>query len=273
MDERVRVSPDEIERFERDGAIVLRSVFDPEWLRRLARGVEKNFEAPGPGSTRYTPEDAPGAFYDDYCNWRRIGEYRDFVLQSPAGAVAGTLMRSREARIYHEHVLVKEPGTRESTPWHHDLPYYGVDGSQLLSIWLPLDPVPHRACPEFVAGSHRWGRRFVPRKFIDHRNYGETAAGFEAVPDIDADRDHYRILAWDLAPGDCIAFHMLTLHGAPGTATIETRRRGFSTRWLGDDAVFASRPWATSPPFPGLSLAPGEPMRHPEFPVVWPREA
>ena len=273
MKEHAPASSAEVARFDRDGAIALRGIFDPEWIERLALGVEKNFETPGPASTRYTPHGAPGAFYDDYCNWRRIGEYRDFVLQSPAGALAGTLMRSREARIYHEHVLVKEPGTREITPWHHDLPYYGVDGTRLLSIWLPLDPVPRRACPEFVAGSHRWGRRFVPRMFVDHRDYGEVPEGYEAVPDIDAARDRYRILSWDLAPGDCIAFHMLTLHGAPGTATLETRRRGFSTRWLGDDAVFSTRPWTTSPPFPGLCLSPGEPMRHPEFPVVWSRGA
>ena len=273
MDERAPVSAAAVRRFERDGAVLLREVFDPQWLAALARGVEKNFTAPGPQSTRYTPQGAPGAFYDDYCNWQRVEEYRDFVLRSPAGAVAGELMRSREARLYHEHVLVKEPGTREVTPWHHDLPYYGLDGTQLLSIWLPLDPVPRRACPEFVAGSHRWGKRFVPRMFVDHRDYGVLPDGFDRVPDIDAAREDYEILSWTLAPGDCIAFHMLTLHGAPGTATLKTRRRGFSTRWMGDDAVFATRPWATSPPFPGLGLKPGDAMRRPEFPLVWSRAA
>jgi ectoine hydroxylase-related dioxygenase (phytanoyl-CoA dioxygenase family) len=37
------------------------------------------------------------------------------------------------------------------------------------------------------------------------------------VPDINAQRDDYPSLAWELALGDCIVFHMLTLHGAPGT--------------------------------------------------------
>lgn len=263
------VSEANVKAFEHEGAVKLSGLFEPHWLESLARGIEKNFQDPGPDATRYTPEGAPGGFYDDYCNWQHIEEYRDYVFNSPAAAIAGRLMRSREVRLYHEHVLVKEPGTREITPWHHDLPYYGLEGTQLLSIWLPLDPVPKSACPEFVAGSHRLGKRFVPRLFISHQNYTTVPEGYEQVPDIDAARDEHRILSWDLAPGDCIAFHMLTLHGAPGTSTLSTPRRGFSTRWMGDDAIFATRPWPTSPPYRSVGLAPGEPMRHAEFPLVW----
>ena len=163
----------------------------------------------------------------------------------------------------------KEPGTQEITPWHHDLPYYGVEGTQLCSVWLPLDPVPLRACPEFIVGSHRWGKRFIPRLFVSHEGYGEEGHGYEQLPDIEADRDKHRVLSWDLERGDCIVFHMLTLHGAPNTNDLPTRRRGFSTRWLGDDAVFATRPWKTSPPFNEVLLEVGAPMTHSEFPVVW----
>ena len=44
---------------------------------------------------------------------------------------------------------------------------------------------------------------------------------------------------------------------------------GYSIPWLGDDAVFAERPFTTSPPFPGLELEPGDPMEHELFPVVF----
>jgi ectoine hydroxylase-related dioxygenase (phytanoyl-CoA dioxygenase family) len=144
-----------------------------------------------------------------------------------------------------------------------------VDGEQVCSVWLPLVPVPRSVSPEFVAGSHRWGKTFAPRKFVDHRPYEGSLSAFETVPDIDARRTEYEILAWDLEPGDAIVFHMKTLHGAPGTAEHRFRRRAFSTRWLGDDAVFATRPFPTSPPFPGLGLKPGEPMEHELFPVVY----
>jgi ectoine hydroxylase-related dioxygenase (phytanoyl-CoA dioxygenase family) len=134
---------------------------------------------------------------------------------------------------------------------------------------LPLDPVPKTACPEFIAGSHSSGTLYYPRLFINHQNYADGAAGFETIPDIDANRDAYDILSWDLELGDCIVFHMRTIHGAPPTTGIKTRRRGFSTRWLGDDARFALRPWRTSPPYREVELKPGDKMEHASFPLVW----
>ncbi len=263
------ISPSQIADFRRDGVIFLKGRFEMQWLDRLSLGVEKNFNDPGPYATRYTPPGDPGGFYDDYCNWQRNAEYREFLYDSPAAEIAGKLMQSGSARLYHEHVLVKEPGTRETTPWHHDLPYYGVDADQACSIWLPLDPVPANACPEFVAGSHRTGVLYYPRFFCNSQNYMQGIHEFETVPDIDAHRENYRIVSWALEPGDCIVFHMRTLHGAPSTIGSTSRRRGFSTRWIGDDARFASRPWPTSPPFPEVDLLDGEKMIHPSFPVLW----
>lgn len=263
------VKDEEIEMFERDGAVCLRSVFKRHWLDSLARGVERNMADPSPDGVCYTPDGGPGGFCDDYCNWDRIDEYREFVFNSPAGGMVGRLTGSKRVRLFHEHVLVKEPGTLEITPWHQDLPYFCVDGEKLCSLWLPLDPVPRNGCVEFVAGSHRWGKMFLPRKFISHEYYDYASDDYEPIPDIEANRDDYRILSWDLDPGDCIVFHMRMLHGAPGTMHLKTRRRAFSTRWLGDDAVFARRPGKTSPPFEGLDLEPGQPMDRPIFPVVW----
>ena len=263
------LSEDQINQFSQDGAICLRQVFDRKWLDKLSKGVEHNFREPGPSSSQYTEEGKPGGFYDDYCNWQRIPEYRDFVMHSPAGEIAARLTRSKNAQIYHDHVLVKEPGTAEITPWHHDLPYYGVDGDQLCSIWLPLDPVPRVACPEFVAGSHNSGMLYYPRLFVNHQNYADNHVGFQTIPDIDAQRDQLNILSWELELGDCIVFHMRTIHGAPSTVGLKSRRRGFSTRWLGDDARFAVRPWKPSPPFEEVQLNSGDAMVHESFPIAW----
>lgn len=263
-----QVTADDVEAFRRDGAVCLRGTFDQRWLDVLARGIERNFEDPSPSSMRYTREGGPGDFYDDYCNWQRVDEYREFVFRSPAASIARRLTESRHVRFYHEHVLIKEPGTRETTPWHQDLPYYGLEGTKLCSIWLPLDPVPRANSLEVVAGSHADGRRTVPRRFLTHENYADAPEGYEEVPAIDARQGDHRILSWALEPGDCVVFHMAALHGASGTVGLTGRRRSFSTRWMGDDAVFATRPWETSPPFEGLRLEAGETMDAALFPLV-----
>ena len=100
-------------------------------------------------------------------------------------------------RFFHEHILVKERDTHEITPWHHDEPYYCIDGASNVSLWVSLDPVPRAAGVEFIVGSHRWGRRFVPRKFVDHVSYVYDASGFELVPDIDSERDQHEIVSFD----------------------------------------------------------------------------
>ncbi len=258
----------QVDAFQRDGAICLRGVF-ADWLETLGRGVARNEKDPGPYGGNCVTDGEAGFFFDDYCNWQRIPEYREFIVNSPAAAVAARIMGSNCAQIYHEHLLITEPGTSKRTPWHQDLPYYNVQGERTVSIWLSLDAVARDTCPEFVATSHRWGKLYYPRKFIDSSNYGYDGNGYETVPDIDADRSRYEILSWDLDPGDAVLFNFLTLHGAPGNMSAN-RRRGFSTRWLGDDVTFAERPGETSPLYPGIELEAGDRMREDWFPIVWP---
>jgi ectoine hydroxylase-related dioxygenase (phytanoyl-CoA dioxygenase family) len=262
------ISAASIDEYERDGVVCLRDVFEPEWLDLLARGVERNMAEPGPFAKRYTPPGAPGLFFGDYCNWRRIPEYREFLLHSPSGPIAARLMRSHKVNLFHEHVLVKEPGTLEPTPWHHDQPYWTVDGWQVCSLWLSLDPVPRETCVEFVCGSHRWGHWYTPRRFVDSGDHPAADPDFRPVPDVEANRGDYRIAGWDLEPGDCVAFHALTLHGAPGNR-LPHRRRAVASRWTGDDAVYVLRPGFMSPPPPDDAPPTGGPMDSDVFPVVW----
>ena len=259
----------EISAFAADGVAVIRGAF-VDWVALLRAGVERNLREPGPYTRGYTPEGQPGRFVGDYCNWQRIPEYESFVRDSPAAEVAGRLMGASEVRIFHEHVLVKEPGTQERTPWHHDQPYYSVDGELNCSLWMPLDPVAAHVSPEFVAGSHRWNRWFVPKKFTGS-DYARESGDLESIPDFDRDRERFRIVSFDLEPGDAVAFHFLTVHSAPPNPSATRRRRAFATRWLGDDAVWASRSGETSPPFPELAhvLAPGDRLDVPAFPVIW----
>ncbi len=271
MEDIATLSDADLAAYWRDGAICARGLF-ADWVAPLARGVERNMAEPGPYASENLREGEPGRFFDDYCNWERIPEFRDFVLHSPAARLAARAMGSTCAQFFHEHVLVKEPGTSKPTPWHQDMPFYFVEGRQTVSIWIALDPVDRATCPQFVAGSHRWEKRVRPQHWLDESDFYDRDEGYMDVPDIDADRQAYEILSWELAPGDAIFFDYLTLHGAPGNVS-KRRRRGFSARWLGDDAHYVTRPGRTSPPYPGIDQKDGERLREDWFPIVWPPEA
>jgi ectoine hydroxylase-related dioxygenase (phytanoyl-CoA dioxygenase family) len=261
------VTIEQVEAFRRDGAVLIPGLLGGH-VPALVEAVAQNMAAPSPFQRSYQPADGTAMFFQDYCNWQRIPGFRDAVLASPMAEAAALLMGSRTARIFHEHVLVKEPGTSMKTPWHQDQPYYLVEGRQSVSFWVPLDPVPREIGVEYVAGSHRWGRDFRPQRFDGSALYqGDTG---EAVPDMERDRDRYTVLGWAMQPGDAVAFDFRTLHGAPSNST-GNRRRAVSFRWVGDDARFARRPGKTSPPFPHLTFTDGAPFEGPDFPVVWPR--
>ena len=263
----MKVSDSDIERFQEDGVVVLRGVFR-EWVLPLQRGVEGVMKNPSSLERSYRPSDGTAAFFQDFCNWQRIPEFRAFVFESPAAEAAARLMRSRSARFFHDHVLVKEPGTSAVTPWHQDQPYYPVHGRQHVSFWTPLDPVARDTVMECVAGSHRWGKGYRPTRFDGTPLYAKD--DFESIPDIDGQRANLRILGWDMQPGDAIAFSFMTVHGAPANRS-RTVRRAFSSRWLGDDTRYARRAGKTSPPFPDLALDDGAPLDIPLFPMVYPK--
>lgn len=262
------LSPQSIEDFQEQGAVFLPGLF-ADWVAPLRLAVEKALDAPGPLERSYQPKDGSAPFFQDYCNWQRFSELRDFVFHSAAAPVAAALMRSRTARFFHDHILVKRPGTSLVTPWHQDLPYYCVKGSQSVSFWTPLDPVPRDVSLECVAGSHRWSESgFRPKRFDGSPLYQQD--DFNEMPDVEANRGSLTILGYTLQPGDAIAFDFRTIHGAPGNLATSSRRV-VSTRWVGDDAQWAVRSGPTSPPFPHIHLQDGAPFDAPDFPLIFSR--
>jgi ectoine hydroxylase-related dioxygenase (phytanoyl-CoA dioxygenase family) len=265
------VSPEEVEAFQADGAVVLRGLLGPEEVALLRAGIDENLAHPSPRAKVASGREDPGFFLEDFCCWQENERYRRLIFGSALGETGASLMRSGTARLYHDHMLTKEPGTRQPTPWHQDQPYYNIAGRQNCSLWIPVDPVSRASTLEFVAGSHR-GAWLMPRSFLDAEARWFPEGTLADLPDIDRERDRYRILGWELEPGDAVCFHMLTLHASGGVAPGQ-RRRVFSVRLIGDDIRHAPRRWTTSPDFPGLTeeLPAGAAMDHPLFPRLWPR--
>jgi len=222
----------EIAEYEQKGAVCLRGLFDEYWIDRLRSAVENRIAL-----ARSRPsKKAAHASFTDLFMWQEDRDFRDFVFDSPAAAIAKTMMRSRSVRFYFDQLFVKEPQTAAPSPWHHDQPFWPVSGNQVCSIWLALDPVTKASSGlEYVAGSHLWGKRFKPGPVPPIPGFDGDE---DVTPDIEAERDMHEFLNWDMEPGDCLVHHGLTMHGAGGNTTIAVRRRAHATRWLGDDATY-----------------------------------
>ena len=77
-------------------------------------------------------------------------------------------------------------------------------------------------------------------------------------------------MGFDVEPGDALVFSSWIVHGSPGNAGTK-RRTALSTRWLGDDAVWAPHPGCDpSVSQDDTTAIPGEyPADDNRFPLAW----
>ncbi|MCY4151901.1 MAG: phytanoyl-CoA dioxygenase family protein [Aestuariivita sp.] len=255
------VSEQQICDFQNEGVVCLRGLF-LRHVERLRQGVAFNLAHPGPHASTNDKQGERGLFFDDYCNWSRIAQFEEVISDPIIIAAAGALMQSARVQMFHDHVLVKEPGTSMVTPWHSDGPYYFVSGDSCISFWVPLDPV-REATLRCVAGSHLWEKDVLPTRWVSETAFFE--GDYMAVPDPEI--EGMPIREWEMAAGDAVAFHFRTLHGARGNHA-NRPRRAFSLRLVGDNARYVARPGPTSPPFSGHSMIAGQRLRQDWFPLL-----
>jgi ectoine hydroxylase-related dioxygenase (phytanoyl-CoA dioxygenase family) len=270
------LTSEEIETYRRDGIVLLKGLFDRRWVDHLRPLVDADMAAPGPLHLELEEkadgdaQQGEGRFFFDTFLWPRHEGFGRFVHESPAAAVCGQLMGSDKVNIFFDQLLVKEPGTRERTPWHHDVPYWPIRGEQICTLWLALDPVTaDSGAVEYVRGSHRWGQQYHPPAFAGDDRYH---TGLPEVPDFDARREELDIVQFEMEPGDCTVHHGLLVHCAPGNATRNRRRRAYVTRWAGDDVVYAPE-GEVMPILEDPGIPPGAVLDSTLWPVVWRREA
>ncbi len=265
------VSDDDVARFREDGAICVRKVLDREWCERMNRAVERLLLNPGSRAREATKAGDPGRFHMNVFMWRWDPDFRDFALKSPLPELAATLMGQSKVSLFYDQAFIKEPGTREVTQWHQDLPYWPALGGDIVSLWVALTPVTISGSGvEYVAGSHRWGKFY--QAITPDKDAKFTDATLEQCPDFSKLKGDgkYRFLSWDCDAGDVICHHPLTVHGAGGNAA-PTRRAAISIRYAGRDARWDPRPHVMKiEGNPDAILKAGDPLElEGVFPIAW----
>ncbi len=267
------VGREEIARFQEDGAICLRRVFDAEWIARMNAAVDRLLANPGGRAREATKAGNPGRFHMNVFMWRWDTDFRAFALESPLPEVAATLMGADRVSLFYDQAFVKEPGTKEVTQWHHDLPFWPALGGDIVSLWVALTPVSVEGSGlEYVAGSHKWNKFYRAATPDEDPRFSSTE--LEPCPDFSAMKGdpRYRFLSWSCEPGDVICHHPLTVHGAGGNP-LGRRRAAISVRYAGKDARWDPRPAVMRVEgAPEATLKAGDPLvLDGVFPVAWER--
>lgn len=263
------IAEEEIVTYVEDGVVCLRGLFQPDAIERLRALIDEDIRAPSKMRKEVNEKGGTGEFFADTFVCHHLPGFRQVIEASPMAEIAGALLQAGKINLIFDQILVKEPGTSTRTVWHHDATYWPVAGQAIATLWLALDEATSETgAMEFVAGSHAWGQRFKAVSFDPKQSYVED---LPPVPDIEADRDRYRIISYDLEPGDCTLHHGLLLHAAPGNANPAKRRRAYLTRWAGDGVTYNPRP-NLQQMLRDPGIPPGAPLDSDLFPVIWRRE-
>ena len=268
-----RVTPELVQQYKRDGVVFIDQLLHPLWLQLIEMGITRVLNNSTRKQTFFAGDE--GQFIDTVRNWEFTPEFQRLTYDSPIADILGAFIDSPRVWLLFDHVFVKDGGNCRRTPWHQDLAYWPVAGTQLASMWITIDPVPKHECLEYIAGSHRETLYdgFDPPRAAEDPTLPFYGEGFPRLPDIEANRSQWDIRSWDITPGDVVVFHPGVLHGG-GPTSEGRRRRTLSVRVFGEDVVFDERPKSrpTVPRTPGLELVlkPGDPLRHPYYPRLRP---
>ena len=101
------VTSEMAEEYEQKGVVLIPGLFSNH-VEQLRRGVERNMSAPGPYAAENLKKGEKGRFFDDYCNWSRIPEFKEVVQDTEISVAAADLMISNSVQLFHDHVMARE---------------------------------------------------------------------------------------------------------------------------------------------------------------------
>lgn len=252
--------------YARDGVVHVPGVLDAKALAEAQAAYDWSLAHPGPLASNIR-QASDATFYQDLYNPDCLSGYRDMLLASPIPALVADLWSAPDVWFMYEQVFLKEGGEARRTPWHQDSSYLAVAGEHLAVAWITFDACSRSDSLEFVKGSHRGllynGSRF---DLDDDTAPTHPNASLPRLPDIEATRDQWDIVAWPVEPGDLVIFHPKLLHGGAPTHA-GARRRTLTLRFFGDDAVYDPREGGAGPRVKGFHerMTAGAPFRHESF--------
>jgi non-haem Fe2+, alpha-ketoglutarate-dependent halogenase len=213
MDHLQRLTPEQIDTFNRDGYLSpipmfshveiadIRSYFDDLLARTLAAG--------GDSYSISTAHLKYGRVYDLLTDTRIVSYIKDLLGENVIG--------------WGTHFFCKLPGDGKRVSWHQDASYWPLTPSKTVTVWLAIDDANvENACMQFIPGSHWFGHLTYTLKEDDQSNaLTQTVAGIEQL----------KVPVFNVLKAGEISLHSdLLVHGSePNTSA--KRRCGLTLRY------------------------------------------
>ncbi|NUW41958.1 phytanoyl-CoA dioxygenase family protein [Nonomuraea rhodomycinica] len=245
-----RVPEELVAAYREHGFVRVRGVLGPGEVERFRASAEEFLEA-----HRAESLEQQGVFSQLVNVWQRDRTLRELTLHPRLARVAEQLA-GFPLRLWHDHMLVKEPHNNAATEFHQDRPYWPHTGDRLpLSAWIALvDVPPERGCMTFLPGTQdRTGLR--PQDLHHEEDLFEMDPSLRWIPRVTV----------PLRAGDCTFHSGYTGHMALPNRT-DQARLAHVTIYMDEETRYdGSRHVVTDP----LGLAAGDRLDGAAFPRPW----
>ncbi|MFD0715018.1 phytanoyl-CoA dioxygenase family protein [Paenibacillus sp. GCM10027626] len=258
LDNRLTLSESQINYYRENGFVQVDNIISAEELAELREYLGEVMGVEGGNSVQTSKK---GNAYFNVLNqrvntWRDHGGMARFVLSRRFADAARQLTGADGIRLFHDHALFKMPQDSKPTPWHQDWPYWPMNESGAMSIWIALDDVDeNNGCMMFVPKSQKI-------KNLKHVDLVEPHDIFSDEGASGMDRNQAVIVR--MKAGSCTFHDGLTFHYAHANQT-DNPRRALAIIYMPDGTTFSG---ASHTCTDGLNLVKDQPIRGGLFPKL-----
>jgi ectoine hydroxylase-related dioxygenase (phytanoyl-CoA dioxygenase family) len=228
---RTALSQAEIDRYRRDGFVVLADFLNTDELEEWRRVTDEAIDA------RLALDDelsntSSDAYYSrvftQASGLRKIHEGMNrLVCDSRVAEVAARLAGVDGIRLWNEQALYKHPFANP-TGWHLDVPYWSFDDRRALTAWIALDDASvENGCMWYLPGSH-----LTPE--FDAVDIGPNVRG---VLDLHPEWSTIESAAAPVPAGGVVWHNGLVAHGAGANMT-NGGRRAMTVAYMPDGVTY-----------------------------------
>lgn len=222
-----------------NGAVLLKGLLSLEQLGKCRKIYDETLNNPTQMTKPFKGQrgyEGPGASYNIATGRRGpLETYTDLLAAVPEFSQALQDLWGAKNVWFFDHELFQkkfEHGNTE-TGYHQDTLFLPFDGPHLAVLWICFEACTKEYSLGIVKGSHRLapdlGPEFMPPKKELLSTEEDRGAAFD---------QKWQIIAWDIEPGDVVAFHPRSVHGGSGVAANFKERNTLCLRCFGDDCSF-----------------------------------
>lgn len=104
--------------------------------------------------------------------WLKNSLIRKYVLSSRIAKICADLLGVKSVRLYHDNALAKEPGCGR-TPWHYDDHHFPLATHDVVTAWIPAQPIP------IEMGPLTFAKPISVHKLVENINFNKFDTSYD----------------------------------------------------------------------------------------------